>query len=44
MLQDKVSTTDTTHEIDVLALQVLGYRYRVTRKDHLYGLEGYIGE
>ena len=43
MLQDKVSTTDTTHEIDVLALQVLG-GYRVTRKDHLYGLEGYIGE
>ena len=42
MLQDKVSTTDTTHEIDVLALQVLGYR--VTRKDHLYGSEGYIGE
>ena len=42
MLQDEVSTTDTTHEIDGLALQVQGYR--VTRKDHFYGLEGYIGE
>ena len=42
MLQDKVSTTDTTHEIYVLALQELGYR--VTRKDHPYGLKGYIGE
>ena len=42
MLQDKVSTTDTMHEIYALALQELGYR--VTWKDHLYGLKGYIGE